>query len=179
MLSCTLNCTYILKKHTTFSLKLLNWYSHLYFKIRLLHLKQMQTSVWKCLNYWSQTFGPHCICMLRITPSKMYVWVWHTCLSHADTQFTTSLAVWVITAVSSYSLTPVAPAWRISFHGYPPSSRLSLCVLSLFHTVRFIGKLAGLAPLSFHVSQEGSVCSDVLMRRWWRMTFPWWRIWLF
>lgn len=38
----------------------------------------------------------------------------------------------------------------------------SLCVLSFFHTARFIGKLHW-QPLSLHVSQAGSVCNDLLM----------------
>lgn len=42
--------------------------------------------------------------------------------------------------ISGYSLTPVSPAWRIS---WIPSQHL--CVLSLFHTASFIWKPAGLA----------------------------------
>lgn len=50
-----------------------------------------------------------------------------------------------------------------------------LCVLSLFHTAGFIGKAAGFVEgwqlLCLHVSRSGSVCNDLLIQRWWKVTY--------
>lgn len=78
----------------------------------------------------------------------------------------TDCAVWFMLSISSYSFTRVAPVGRISFHGYTPSSELSLYVKPLSHCkVYWETVLAGLGWAGLAPPQPPFQSSGVSMQQ--------------